>query len=215
MSETRMNAEGKMKIAAAAPEDMAWIAEQEAGRFAGMDVIPEDLLGEWHARNPTGFSLIKTGDGRRVGYVNILPVRPETLELFLAGTIIERQLRAVALYSAAERDAIRYLYVESIVVDLPGRAKAAALQTLLEGFRSIVERVCDADKLERVYAIAASTPGTLLMKRLGFALIQKATSRLDGHNLYSVEGKALMDTMTALRDEMPAKVDQWNKGKEK
>lgn len=203
--------EDRTEIVSATPEDFEWIAKQEAGRFSGLDVIPENLLREWHSRNPTGFSLIKTRDGRRVGYVNILPVRPETLELFLAGTIIERQLRADSLYSAGDRESIRYLYVESIVIDLPGRAKAAALLSFLANFKPMIERICDIDRLERVYAIAATTPGTLLMKRLGFTLIQKATSRLDGHGLYSVEGRALMDTMSALRDNPPVRLREKSK----
>ncbi len=187
-----------MDIAPAESEDMGWIAEQEAKRFSGIDVIPEALLREWHARNPTGFFLIIAEDGRRAGYINILPVRHETLRLFLDGNIVERQIRADALYSADERELIRELYVESIVVDLSGRARAAALLALAVNFASMIELICDIDKLGHVYAIAATTPGMNLLRHLGFSVIQKEGERKDGHELFAIEGKDLMDRIASI-----------------
>jgi hypothetical protein len=187
-----------MDIAPAESEDMGWIAEQEAKRFSGIDAIPEALLREWHARNPTGFFLIIAEDGRRVGYINIMPVRPEPLRFFLDGSIVERQIRADSLYSADERELIKDLYVESIVVDLAGRARAAALLALAVNFVSMIELICDVDKIDHVYAIAATTSGMNLLRRLGFSVIQKGGEGKDGHELFSVEGKALMDRIESL-----------------
>ncbi|RPI97929.1 MAG: hypothetical protein EHM32_00480 [Spirochaetales bacterium] len=187
-----------MDIAPAEARDFAWIAEQEAKRFSGIDVIPEALLREWHSRNPTGFFLITDEDGRRAGYITILPVRAETLRLFLGGSIVERQIRADAMYSADERELIRDLYVESIVINLSGRARAAALLALAVNFVSMIELICDIDKLNHVYAIAATTPGVNLLRRLGFSVVQKEVERKDGHVLFSVEGKTLMDRIAGI-----------------
>src|SRR5205085_2647294 len=45
-------------IAAATPEDVAWIARLEVDMYSARDAVPEHILKEWYNSNPDGFSVV-------------------------------------------------------------------------------------------------------------------------------------------------------------
>src|SRR5436190_12019019 len=73
-------------------DDIEWISQLEAEVYSPQDAIPERILKVWYAANPTGFSIIKTKDGERIGHLDILPLRKEFLGSLLEGKIKEREL---------------------------------------------------------------------------------------------------------------------------
>ena len=172
-------------IAEATPTDIAWIAQHEATVYSTNDAIPEALLREWYAANPKGFSIIKTADGRRVGHLDILPLRPRTCESFIAGDIFEREIRGDSLYGIDERERITCLYVESIALCLPKPlSNTAAISTIMASLPTIIARVADPSRIESIYAIAASRAGDRFMRRLGFEVLRPAERRKDGHDFF-------------------------------
>lgn len=174
------------RVEQAAHDDIGSIAELEVSVYAGGDAVPEPILREWFAANPTGFSTIRTRDGRLAGHINLLPVRSGTLQQFVEGHIVEREIRGDSLHPPQERASIKEVYVESVILCPPeGRSPAAAMLGLLTAMRDIVDRVADWQALETIYAIAATASGERLLRKLGFELLRSAETRRDQHNLFA------------------------------
>src|ERR1051325_7640797 len=95
----------------AALEEVEWIAQLEYEMYSSDDAIPQHILEEWYARNPSGFSILKINDGERIGHIDILPIHPTILQRFISGDIVERDIRGNDLYSLADKKLIRNLYV--------------------------------------------------------------------------------------------------------
>ncbi|HYL09578.1 MAG TPA: hypothetical protein VEU31_02485 [Candidatus Acidoferrales bacterium] len=178
--------------------DIGWIAKLEASVYSKEDAIPEHLLSEWYSMNPTGFSIIKAADGRPTGHLDILPLRPATLEAFLRGDIVEHEIRGDSLYSVRDRSLIRHLYVESIILLPRPHSRAAAIVAVLSNLSSIIERITHLQTVERIYAIAATPSGERLMRRLGFDLVSQGERRKDGHNLFGAQPSVLASAILAI-----------------
>jgi hypothetical protein len=172
------------RISQAEPHEIDWVAELEASAYMPGDAVPHRVLKEWYAANPNGFSIVRATSGERVGHIDILPVRPATMSQFVQGVIVERDIRGDSLFSPAERNDIRDLYVESIIVSPPNGSNGPALLRVLSEFIDLAARVANVDKVESVYAIAATKHGSRLLERLGFEQVGRAEARADRHTLY-------------------------------
>jgi hypothetical protein len=193
----------KYRIDPATKDDIEWIAQLESEFYSAQDAIPKDILKEWYDVNPSGFFVIKMNDSRRIGHLDILPLRPKTLTLFLEGHLVERDIRGDSLYSVHEIEHIKNLYVESIILDPPeGCSRGLAILFLLCNFTLIVNRICDSSNLESVYAIAASKSGQRLMGRLGFNKISTSENRKDGHNLFAARYSELTQNINGICDRL-------------
>jgi len=136
------------------------------------------MLG-WHRENPRGFFIIRAINGERVGNWDILPLRPETLEAFRNGDIIERDMRGEHRpYGYAEVSQLQEvdLYIESFVCKSP-----LAVAVVLSQFQTLVQRICDPRRVRNIFAIAASDDGINLLKDLGFRVVGRAQR----HDLYA------------------------------
>ncbi len=183
----------------ASVNEVDWIARLEAQVYTPADAIPKHTLKEWYNCNPTGFSVIKMKDGRKIGHIDILPIRPATLKTFLEGNIVEKDIRGDSLYSPKEKHLIQDLYVESIIVLPPkGFSNAPAVLSVLTNFAKLVERICDPANVGNIYAIAASESGERLLKRLGFDPIVSSQTRADHHDLFAAKFVDLATNITAI-----------------
>jgi hypothetical protein len=193
----------RYEIVQATKDDIIW-ASMLAGRvYLGDDIIPQHVMLDWYKANPHGFSIIKTSSGTRVGNLDILPLKTSTLERFLQGDLIERNITGDCLYSSAERDCIRKLYVESFVAldrDLRPRPNPGAVGATLRSFPNLVSRLCDSLQVESVYAMAASKEGKRMLTDLGFQAICGAKSRRDGHDMYCAEYSKLRERLSGFTD---------------
>ncbi|HKQ40828.1 MAG TPA: hypothetical protein VJ063_22360 [Verrucomicrobiae bacterium] len=165
--------------------DVDWIAAQQAQVYADHDAIPRHILQEWFAANPYAFNIICDRHGARVGHLNIIPVKATTLQMLLEGKIREKEVRGDSIYSAAERDAVSCLWIESIAVDVsnPYR-RARALLNVFEGAHGALERLAEPAKLTNFYSLSATRAGANLIKRFGFQLAAGGNHRTDGLDLY-------------------------------
>jgi hypothetical protein len=176
----------------ATAEEIDWIARLEERVYTSSDAVPKHVLTEWFESNPNGFSVIRMCNGQKIGHIDLLPIKPVTLERFVSGLIVEKDIRGDSLFKPEERDQITMLYVESIIVLPPkGFTNAPAILCVLNSFARLVERVCDSGKIKNIYAIAASKSGERLLKRLGFDTVALPDSRADGHELFSADFKQL------------------------
>ena len=180
------------QVIQATPNEIGWIAQLEAEVYSTEDAIPERILREWYSINSNGFSIIKMADGSKIGHIDILPIRPNTLDSFLKGDIKERDIRGDSLYGMSEQDLIRDLYVESIILRPPKPlSNTPAILCVLSNIVPMIQRIVHLGQVEYVYAIAASTSGEKLLRHLGFDLFRPASTRTDNHDLFRVHSSAL------------------------
>jgi hypothetical protein len=81
------------RVQPATSRDISWIAGLERSVYSKNDAIPESLLREWYSANPHGFSIIRGLDRKPVGHLDLLPIRPRTMEAFSNGDILECEIR--------------------------------------------------------------------------------------------------------------------------
>jgi hypothetical protein len=183
-------------------DDVDWIAQLEADVYSKEDAIPRNVLREWYNANPLGFFVIRMNDGQRIGHIDVLPIKPRTLKQFLDGHIVERDIRGDCLYTPEERDLVKDLYIESVIIQPPkGYSGATAIVCLLSEFVPIARTICDPYKVDKVYAIAASKAGAKLMGHLGFEIRDKGDSRKDAHTLFVARFSKVAENVSKLCDE--------------
>jgi len=171
---------------AATPEDLDWIFRLQIDTYSVQHAVARKKLDEWYGSNPDGFSIVKM-NGRKIGHLTIIPLRPNILESFVDGTILEQNIHGENLFTPQEKDLTRNLYVESIIIDSPrgpSTLPIAALVRLGRDFIPLISRICDAPKLENIYALAASGRGERFMKGLGFVPVRSVQDRTDQRTLY-------------------------------
>lgn len=194
------NVAGAYTVDPATPEEIDWITQLEANTYS-QDAVPDHVLKEWYESNPDGFSILRM-NGQKIGHLDILPVCPKTLGLFLEGTITEREIRGDSLYPPEEKELVRNLYVESIIVQLPpghrSNASARPVMALLCKFIQLTGRVANPDNIENIYAVAASQEGKGFMKKLGFELARSGQERKDHLDLYVVRFDSLKVRISTL-----------------
>ncbi len=170
----------------ATPEDLDWIFRLEIDTYSVQNAVARQKLDGWYGSNPDGFSVVKI-NGRRIGHLTIIPLRPNILESFVDGTILEQNIHVENLYTPQEKHLIRNLYVESIIIDSPkgpSTLPIAAFARLARDFIPLMSRIGDPANLENIYALAASGRGERFMKGLGFVPVQSIEERADKRTLY-------------------------------
>lgn len=170
----------------ATPDDLDWIFQLEIDTYSAQHAVARKKLDGWYRSNPDGFSIVKI-NGRKIGHLTIIPLRPSIVQSFVAGTILEQNIHAEDLYTPREKHLIRNLYVESIIIDSPrgpSTLPIAAFAYLAQDFIPVMSRICDPANLENVYALAASRRGERFMKGLGFVPVQSVQERADQRMLY-------------------------------
>jgi hypothetical protein len=184
----------------ATPEDLDWIFRQQVDAYSPQHAVARQTLERWYGRNPNGFSVL-TLNGSRMGLVTFLPLRPNILERFVQGTILEQDIRENCLYPPEEKHLIRNLYVESIIIDSPGKHSTLPIKAftcLAHDFESLISRICDPAKLENIYALAASARGERFIKGLGFEQVKSGDARGDNRALYVATFRSLAINISEL-----------------
>src|SRR4051794_30999957 len=86
--------------------------------------------------------------GKNVGNIDIMPLRPDAVERFRAGTLPERNLRGRDFHRIDERKEISALYFGSVATTIdrhtaPREPEPHAADTALQMLPVLVDRVCD------------------------------------------------------------------------
>jgi hypothetical protein len=191
---------GEYHLRPATPADLDWIAWLEIEAYTAEYAVARAKLDEWFCANPCGFSVLTAG-GRKVGQVTMLPLRPELLDSFARGTIREQDIDGASLYMPAERELVRNLHVESIIIRPPEGSSAPPLKALVYlggNFIPLFERVSEPANLENVYALGASGRGESFMRGLGFRRVESARGATAPRALHVVNFAALKANIAGL-----------------
>jgi hypothetical protein len=173
------------KIEATTPDEIGLIAKLEAEMYSSRDAVPEDILRAWYSQNPNGFSTIKY-KGQVIGHVDLLPLKSNVLGRFRDGVITEQEIRGSDLFSAEESELVRTVYVESVALaGSNGLTRAQAVKHVLLNAIDLVSRVGDPQRIENIFAVAATSSGKRFLKALGFSIVSSAQDRRDQHDLYA------------------------------
>jgi|GEM_PF-3284466 hypothetical protein len=178
--------------------DIKWLYDLEQKAYTGVDAISLDVLKGWYRANPNVFHILRRKDGERVGHIDVLPIRNDTLKLFLYGKILEGEINGDAICSEGEKATIRNLYIESVAIPyLTGYRRSCALRDALLGFDPIFHQLCFPDSTTMIYAMPASEEGRRIMVRLGFRILVNGGHRKDGHSMYSTSYSDFMERLVA------------------
>jgi len=181
-----------MAIVQAEERDIEWISELEASAYTVEDAVPRETLLSWFRRNPGGFSLIKNADGVRIGHIDLLPLNTASARPFFEGRLLEREIPPEWIFTPAEKDQIRDLYIESIIISrTKGVSGARALQNVFRELRSLIARLCDPVQVRDIYAIEATAPGQNLITKIGFERWGEASARRDKHQMFRLPAATL------------------------
>ena len=180
-------------------EEVGWIAGLEAAFYSEEDAIPRELLEDWYRKNSGGFFILRRNDGEKVGHVDFLSLRPGVLQALLEGEIVEREIRGEDLFTVQERDAVRDVYLESIIISENGPFRRAARQCLLNRFIQMVGNLGDPGQVKRVHAIAATDKGASFLGRMGFAVAKSGRERKDQHDFYTIRFEDLIGRTSEIR----------------
>jgi len=185
-------------VRTATEHDIVWIANLEQKWFH-QDAVPKDRLIEWHKANPNAFFVIEDKAGDKVGHMDILPIRPGTLNQFLDGQITEKEILGDCLYTPSEKGAVKALYVESLIIDVPNiHHRGLALHSLLLEFNRLISEVSDPNNIETLYAMAATSQGARIISEFGFSVVKNAKERPDHHDVYAVKFATLKENIAKL-----------------
>src|SRR5271166_3023234 len=103
----------RYKVAPSTANDVKWAAKQAAIVYGGYDVIPEKVMLDWFRANKNGFYVVKRGDGANVGNLDILPLKPGTMQNFLSGELLEKEILGDCLFGPNEKASVKDIYIES------------------------------------------------------------------------------------------------------
>lgn len=166
-------------------EDHLWAVERDRQLF-GQYAVEPGQVSLWLGRNPQAFHSLKK-EGRRIGYITVLPVDLQELEPFIRGEVPESEIPAAAILSPNERARAAALYVPALVVDGDVYEQVYAVDEIIKQFLlgRRLATICEPRKLQLVYALAATDFGEKLMTRsFGFSKLQDARDRKDDQHLY-------------------------------
>lgn len=190
------------RILQATKEDIFWIADTAKKVYSGLDIIPPNIMIEWFDSNPTGFSIIKDRNGNRCGNIDILPIKPNTLQRFLSGELVEIEIRGDSILTPEDSDKIQALYVESFVaIDGRDHGNPLAVYKCLMSTPDLISRISNPSQIDKIYAIGASPSGIRLMEHLGFDRINYTGDRRDGHQVFSIDFRDFCNNLLQAADE--------------
>lgn len=187
----------KVTFETATASELPWIAELESDYY-GEHAVPLATIQLWFAANSKGFFIIRVA-GDRVGHATLLPVHDDAIEALVEGKISEKDLRAGDLWSPAERERVRSVYIESIVADskvLKCQLHQRLLVEFLKDLHRLISCVANPRKVDRLYAYPATPRGLGALEELGFDKFTRATPS----NLPPIYAKSYRDLIRQLRN---------------
>jgi hypothetical protein len=191
-------ASGELSLTATQYIDLPAVELLEADAF-GADEGRLQSLRDWYTANPNGFSVLR--DNRRgvVGCVNYLALRPEAAGRLLAGCIGERDINTEDLFSPTERDCVRDVYGESIILSKTGSFRDQhALCLILAHLDRLLERIVDLTIVRSSYGLAVNRVGERFMRKLGYELVCPGAERCDGRDLFVAPISRILDRASSL-----------------
>jgi hypothetical protein len=191
----------------ATEEDVAWSADLARRAFRGSDLVPDVIRNEWHRTNPYTYWVVKKNGREPVGYTILLPLRPNTLKHVEDGDLLERNILGDNIFTPAERDSISSIYIASLVVmNERNNCVPKAVAQFMMSCEEVLEKLCHIERLQTIYATAASRGGKRLLERFDFMKIRDGSQRKDHHDLYRIDYQTLRRHINQLSDSATRKL---------
>lgn len=200
------------EVAPSTENDVKWAAKLAMTVYAGYDVIPEKVMLNWYKANPNGFYVVKREDGANVGNLDLLPLRPNTLQEFIAGDLLEKEILGDCLFGAGEKASVRDVYIESMVIPPhlfhDKYTNSFALFAVIAKLAECILGLCEPSLAEKgeikVYALSANKVVGKRLVQIGFEVASPKDKRKDGHDLYRIEFRSLEAQLKKFTDRKDA-----------
>jgi hypothetical protein len=160
-------------------------ANKLAAQYYGRDRLPSTLVESWRQKNPFAFACLLTDDGSLEAAFGTIAVSQSFMDQFIVGNVVESQLSANDVLTWEDTRRADRIYISGVVVKDAGTWRGhERAQVLVWAMLRYFTQFFDRGVLRRLYALAATGEGELLLKGLGFELEVPAETRRDRHNLY-------------------------------
>jgi len=170
-----------LDIGSASPNDIRVIVELDKRYFRYTDIVGEDVFRAWQHKNNSVFTVIRTGK-EVAGYYALLPLKSKALQGIINGTLREKEIKPTDILGKEQERQIQELYLYSVAMD---NRYSKATWLLIRHLEQYLETLVTKGCLTVVYAVAVTSEGEKLLKKLGFKNIKDANQRPDRHPLYS------------------------------
>ncbi len=162
-------------------------AMANARQVYGPDALAFSLVKKWLDKNPFIIGVLRSTDGRYLGYFDILPLSAKYAGLTSSTGFNEREIPLDAILPPKAMRQAGALYLASIVVKGAGTEGGHAnARRLFYGMARYLEVFYMPGNYQTL-AIAVSADGKRVLRRLGSRLISRAKERSDGHDLYQFQ----------------------------
>lgn len=154
------------------------------------------------ARNPCVLACLVGSRGDFLGYFDVFPLKKSFADLFIEGTIGEKDLKPEHIFGNREMRRAKYVYIAGIAAygseNVSGHFAGSIL---IWGLLKYLDHFYGhSDPF--VFASAASKDGEHLLQNLKIPLISKASNRNDKQDLYGIRlsREILVDSLAAVPD---------------
>ncbi len=160
----------------------AELAKYEFGR----NTLPITHYASLRSKNPCILGCLVGATGDFLGYFDVFPLKKSFAELFIQGTVAEKDLKPEHIFNNREMRRCKYVYIAGIAAY--GSENVAGQFTgsiLIWGLLKYLDHFFgNSDAF--IFASAATKDGEHLLQTLNIPLISEASNRGDKQNLYGV-----------------------------
>lgn len=190
------------RISCPCDDDLTRKATDLANYEFGRNRISVSNYEPLRARNPFVLSCLVGPTGDFLGYFDVFPLKKSFADLFIQGTINERDLKPEHIFTNREMRRAKYIYIagiaaygsENVSGHFAGSILIWALLKYLDHFYG--------NSNAFIFASAASKDGEHLLQSLKIPLISNASNRNDKQDLYGVRlsRELVVDSLAAVPD---------------
>jgi hypothetical protein len=161
-------------------------AARLAQYFYGSATISADKYEPLHVKNPYILACLVDVHGEFLGYFDVIPMKQSFAELFLQGTVTEKDLTHEHIFAMNEIADCKYVYISGIAAKDPqmhvGRRHASIL---LWGLLKYLDHFYGVPA-PLGFATAATKEGENWLKKFEFDIRCEAQSRVDKLRMYAL-----------------------------
>jgi hypothetical protein len=169
--------------------------------FDAQDHLPLSVYQSWYEKDNNSFRKMTDGNGITVGYFIILFMGKLSFDKFTDGVLTEKDLKYKTILSAqgAETPTNNHCYISVVAGESGNRiARICILFCLLKYLDKISEN--DSRKIKKIYGLAATNIGEILMKKAKFSIYTNSEVRQDREDLFELNFTDFINSNTGFLD---------------
>jgi hypothetical protein len=154
--------------------------------YAGVRPLPPDRYEQWLMTNETILISLFNEGRELLGYFDVFPLQTDFLNLFIAGSCGEHDIRREHILSREQARFTKRLYLAGFAVRKPHTPEGGRCALMLFwGLLKYLQYFYCSSGEKELYAEGATSDGEDILKKYKFRLVGSASGRRDPHSLYA------------------------------